>query len=428
MSGAISIRARVLLLVVVSALPGLVLMLYIQEGQRQLYLQLAREEMSRRVELVEALLPAFQLGALAGRGAETLGRGQILTLIDEHGLVIVQHPAVFARPGDRFPDEALLEGLRRGDTFFDLPDPAGVRRLYAAREWKSAGGSPVTVVISMPRAIALEHLDAALAWSVGGILLATSALLPLVWLGFDRLILAPIRLMLDMTRRVRSGDLSARTGMRAGREELSQLGAALDAMARQLDAREGALRSALEEKTQQALTDPLTGLYNRRFFQEALQRQIAAATRTGTPFSVILFDLDRFKAVNDAFGHEAGDRVLQEAARVLTSSIRASDFGVRHGGEEFAVLLPETDLAVASERAEQIRAELEAHDIVDRDRHIRVTASFGVAQWQPGADAAALLAAVDAAMYAAKDAGRNRVVVAESSGTARSGVSPLFQG
>jgi diguanylate cyclase (GGDEF)-like protein len=225
------------------------------------------------------------------------------------------------------------------------------------------------------------------------------------------MVLAPIRRMLRVTGRVRGGDLTARTGMRAGREELSQLGASLDAMADQLAEREHALRRALKEQTRLAQTDSLTGLYNRRFLRDAVQRQIAVATRTGKPFSLILFDLDHFKRVNDAFGHDAGDVVLAQTARVLMSIVRSSDFAVRHGGEEFAVLLPDTNLAVAAERAEEIRQAIESNVCICGTEVLRVTASFGVVQFEAGADDAALLTAVDAAMYAAKAAGRNRVVL-----------------
>lgn len=164
------------------------------------------------------------------------------------------------------------------------------------------------------------------------------------------------------------------------------------------------------------MTDPLTGLYNRRFFWDALTREIAAARRKGLPFSVILFDLDHFKRVNDVFGHDAGDIVLKEVAAVLRGAVRDSDVAVRHGGEEFAVLLPETSMEIAAERAERLRQDLEQHEISYGDQALHITASFGVAECPPGAsDASALMRAVDAAMYSAKAAGRNRVAVSRSS-------------
>jgi diguanylate cyclase (GGDEF)-like protein len=334
----------------------------------------------------------------------------MVTVIDEAGFVIVQHPPLFAAAGDQFPNRAVLEALSRGEAFLEAADPAGVPRLYAARTGRT-GLSSLTVIVSMPKAIAYEEVDRALGQTLIGIAVATGALLLIAWVGAKRLVLAPIQSMLAVTSRVRSGDLTARTGMPSGREELSQLGASLDAMAEQLAERESALRQALEEQTRRALTDSLTGLYNRGFFWDALQRQIAASGRTGEVFCVILFDLDHFKAVNDTYGHDAGDVVLQQTAAVLLRSIRASDVAVRHGGEEFAVLLPDTDVRTAAERAEDIRRALERHEIVQGPHRIRVTASFGVVQSSADTDSGALVKAVDEAMYAAKAAGRNRVVV-----------------
>jgi diguanylate cyclase (GGDEF)-like protein len=409
-------RARILLLVLASALPSTLLSLYVAFEHRQVSLQRASEELSRRAELIEALLPAFQLDALPQRGAETLGRGQMVTVIDHAGHVIVQHPPLFAKPGDRFPNDKVLAGLTRGETFFELPDPEAVPRLYATRTTTHAGGSVLTVIVSMPKAMAYDSVDRALTQTLLGIAAATVALLAIAWMGAGRMVLTPIRRMLAVTSRVRRGDLTARTGMPGGREELSQLGASLDAMAQQLAERDSALRQALEEQIRRALTDSLTGLYNRRFFSDALQRQLAASGRSGEPFCVILFDLDHFKAVNDTYGHDAGDSVLEQTAAVLLRSIRASDLAVRHGGEEFAVLLPDTDVHTAAERAEQIRRALETHAIVRGSNRIHITASFGVVQSSAREDAGSLLQAVDAAMYAAKAAGRNRVVVSQRQG------------
>jgi diguanylate cyclase (GGDEF)-like protein len=207
--------------------------------------------------------------------------------------------------------------------------------------------------------------------------------------------------------------------LKGTREELSQLGAALDDMAAQLEQRESELQHALNSLTEQAMTDPLTGLYNRRFFWDALTREIAAAKRKRVPFSVIELDLDHFKRVNDAFGHDAGDTVLKEIAALLKASIRDSDIAVRHGGEEFAILLPETALSVAIERAERLRRALERHEVRYGAHTLYMTASFGVAESPAGqTDAAALMKTVDAAMYAAKAAGRNRVVAPQSSSQA----------
>ena len=160
------------------------------------------------------------------------------------------------------------------------------------------------------------------AYPLAGIAVVTIVIVLLAWHGAERLVLAPIRVMLETTRRVRTGDLTARTGLKPTREELSQLAASLDAMAEQLEAHDRELRQALEDLTREAMTDALTGLYNRRYFWDALVREIAQAKRKGEPFSVILLDLDRFKRVNDTLGHDAGDVILKEVASVLEKSVR----------------------------------------------------------------------------------------------------------
>jgi diguanylate cyclase (GGDEF)-like protein len=220
---------------------------------------------------------------------------------------------------------------------------------------------------------------------------------------------------------VRSGDFAARTGMRASREELSQLGSALDRMAEHLERRDARLNETLEKLRALAVTDALTGLYNRRYFWDALEREFIAARRKPSVLSVILIDLDHFKHVNDEWGHEAGDRVLEKASDLLRSHIRGSDIAVRYGGEEFAVLLPGTGAAVAEERAEELRREMQALEIDYNGARIRITLSAGLAESTAAAeDGRDLMKRADEALYTAKAAGRNRVVRATARGRARS--------
>jgi diguanylate cyclase len=161
-----------------------------------------------------------------------------------------------------------------------------------------------------------------------------------------------------------------------------------------------------------ALNDPLTGLGNRRYFDQQLTEAVGQFVETGRPASLILCDLDHFKALNDTFGHLAGDEVLRMLATVLKSSVRSSDRIVRYGGEEFAVILPGARLAEASDVAEKIRAVLaaKAFKIRSADRDLgQVTASFGVGQLLAGEDEQRLFARVDTKLYQAKQNGRNRV-------------------
>jgi diguanylate cyclase (GGDEF)-like protein len=156
-----------------------------------------------------------------------------------------------------------------------------------------------------------------------------------------------------------------------------------------------------------SLTDALTRIGNRAALDQRLEEEIARAQRYGTALSLLLADVDHFKQYNDSWGHPAGDAVLQEVARLLRARGRASDFVARYGGEEFAVVLPTTGHGSAIKVAEQFRLAIEHAEFPNR----RITISAGIATVGPGlADPAALLKAADAALYAAKRAGRNRVV------------------
>ena len=173
-----------------------------------------------------------------------------------------------------------------------------------------------------------------------------------------------------------------------------------------------------ETVERQAVTDELTGLFNRRRFQEAMATEVERSKRFGQPVGLVLLDLDDFKAVNDTYGHQQGDLVLREVARVLRETSREIDEPARYGGEELAVVLPGTDLEGAYNLAERVRAGIEelALPLLDGDGALRVTASFGVATLPGSADdMRELVAAADEALYRAKRAGKNRTVRAEAS-------------
>jgi diguanylate cyclase (GGDEF)-like protein len=159
--------------------------------------------------------------------------------------------------------------------------------------------------------------------------------------------------------------------------------------------------------------DGLTGLFNRRAFDDHLAKAIAREDRQGGRFALLLFDLDHFKKLNDTFGHPAGDAALTGAARLLDRLLRKGDLAARYGGEEFAAILPGSDESGAVKMAERVRQALEADRTVFEGARLAVTASFGAAVWPTdGREAPALLGAADRALYAAKQAGRNRVMAA----------------
>jgi two-component system, cell cycle response regulator len=158
-----------------------------------------------------------------------------------------------------------------------------------------------------------------------------------------------------------------------------------------------------------SLTDPLTGVGNRRYLEQALVAEISRASRTGTRLCAIMADLDHFKGVNDTYGHAAGDRVLAAFGDLLRRHTRVIDIAARFGGEEFIVLLPNTDLENAISIANRIRESLAACPIESLPDP--VTASFGVAEMAPDESGSGLLRRADAALYEAKHSGRNRVEV-----------------
>lgn len=164
----------------------------------------------------------------------------------------------------------------------------------------------------------------------------------------------------------------------------------------------------------QAIRDALTGLYNRRFLDETLARELHRAERDDLPVSVLMLDIDRFKDFNDAYGHVAGDTVLAEVGQVLLDNIRSGDIACRYGGEEFAVIMTGADEVEATARAGQIRSSMALHAFPGEGQPAgHLTVSIGIAtRPQHGTDPDGLLRAADAALYRAKDAGRNRVATA----------------
>jgi diguanylate cyclase (GGDEF)-like protein len=168
------------------------------------------------------------------------------------------------------------------------------------------------------------------------------------------------------------------------------------------------LRMALQ---QQSIRDPLTGLFNRRFLEETLAREVRRAQRKDTTLSVLMVDIDNFKLFNDRHGHAAGDVILREFSAMLVDSVRATDIASRYGGEEFTIVLPESPLADARNKAEHLLERIKALRVSFNGSTLEaISASIGLAAFPDhGEHAQGLLRAADAALYAAKQAGRGRV-------------------
>ena len=173
------------------------------------------------------------------------------------------------------------------------------------------------------------------------------------------------------------------------------------------------LQHSLEAIRAESLTDPLTGLGNRKYFDRSIEAAVAAALASGEPLSLLMFDIDHFKSFNDSYGHLTGDQVLRLVGMSLKQTIKGQDITARYGGEEFAVVLPNTGLRQALTVADHIRRAVMAKELKKKSTGEilgRVTISVGVSLLKAGDDTDSLIERADACLYAAKRNGRNRVI------------------
>lgn len=186
----------------------------------------------------------------------------------------------------------------------------------------------------------------------------------------------------------------------------------LEKMARISDRYQSMMRELNEALKDAAARDALTGLGNRRMLMERLKAETGRAERMGRPLAVALLDVDRFKTVNDAWGHETGDRALIEIGRAISDAVRDYDVCGRWGGEEFMIIMPEIGAGEAVPVVERVRAAVSALRVATAGEPLTLTASFGVAEWRPNESLSDTIRRADEAMYAAKRAGRDRLEVA----------------
>jgi diguanylate cyclase len=216
------------------------------------------------------------------------------------------------------------------------------------------------------------------------------------------------------------GRVKDREGVRAIIQSLVQTGQEMAQTNQKLEARLSAskqeinqLQENLETVRTESLTDPLTTLSNRKYFDQALEREIAGAIAKNEPLSLLMTDIDHFKTFNDRYGHLTGDQVLRLVGAAVKQNVKGQDIAARYGGEEFIVVLPDTTLRSAVAVADQIRRSVMTKELIKRStgEHLgRVTISIGVATLHRTENAAALIGRADSCLYGAKRAGRNRVV------------------
>ncbi len=356
--------------------------------------------------------------AFAGLDLESLGRMAeatplppegILSVVDVKGTILARKPAMQDRVGKKLWNPQVIEAVltsREGVLEAEAEDGIAWLLAHEVVTQNPDGAFPLRVMVTVPLRQVFAEANRALVRDLLGISLATLFLLVGAWYGAGWFMLRKVRALLRAADRVRVGDLNARTGVRYGGEELSQLAQAFDDMASALQQREQRLQ-------EQAISDSLTGLYNRRYLGEFLPRVLVRARRSAMPVAVILIDLDHFKRINDSLGHEAGDIVLAAIGDLLKGKVRGGDIACRYGGEEFALVLPATGGDAAERRAEDIRLAIAGLRLSHAEKRLgKITASFGIALFPDHAgDTDSILRVADVALYAAKGAGRNRVIV-----------------
>lgn len=237
----------------------------------------------------------------------------------------------------------------------------------------------------------------------GGVFLAGLITAIAAALFLSRTVLSPLSILTETANRFGDGNLSVRA--RVGQtDEIGSLARAFNDMAEKLADSQESLRKL-------ATHDGLTGLYNHREFYDRVKEELERSRRYGHVFSVLIVDLDYFKDINDTYGHQAGDRALQDMAGLLQREARPADKVARYGGDEFAVILPETTREKALRVGERIRKSIEDHRFTPfAGDQVLIAASIGVASFpENGSSEQAIVGAADQALYAAKNGGRNRV-------------------
>lgn len=344
----------------------------------------------------------------------------VVTIVDRDGTVLARHPLKAGAVGTKLQNPQVLDIVRSARSgVFELHASDGSDRLWAYETVTDNpdGVIPMKALVSIPMGVVFAEANRALVRNLIGIVLATMLLLIGAWYGAGKYIQQRVNVLLNAARRVHSGDLDARTGMSSNGTELSQIGAAFDEMTQALQDRDKELQQLLKLLNEQVITDPLTGLNNRRYLKEFLHREFERARRSGSPVAAIMLDIDHFKRINDDFGHAAGDFVLTELARLLEKNVRGSDMVCRYGGEEFMLILPDATLDGARLRAEHIRKLVKNLALMFQGQPLgMITASMGIALFPDHAeDADSLIRAADDALYESKNAGRDRVSFSISS-------------
>lgn len=379
-------------------------------GRNALYL--ARAERTASGEPAALGIVSIDLQWFSRIAARTaIGSGTVVDVVGNDGAVIARYPLGADIVGRRFPVHPLTravtdaeEGVARV-TGYD-----GRERIFAFMRFE---GTNVHVAVGVDADRIVAPIDQKILATAIAHLVALACFLALAWFAAERLIIAPVE---RLTRAVTAvGQEEAEAVDDVGVAEFEPLVEAVDQMARRLSERNRELRSLNDRLTDLARTDGLTDLANRRTFDVQFSQEWVAGRDALSPLTLVMGDVDCFKAFNDTYGHLAGDDALRAVARAFTAAATGSGYFVaRYGGEEFVVLLPGAPVEQGIAFAEEVRAMVEALGIENRQAAARrLTISLGVASVLPnGSGPDALVASADAALYEAKRRGRNCVVAA----------------
>lgn len=390
-----------------------------------------------------AILDPSWLGQIAGTLA--MRSGSVLVLIDGNGTVLAQEPRPAKWVGRRLKDHPFVESMKeqREGVVLDA-SLDGVRRIFA---FSQLPGTRAHVAVGFDENEVLSRINSTMWTSLAELAAVAAFVLLGIWFGGERLLVRPIRTLANMAGHIGRGEAKAPAAAMPWVAEFVPLAVAIDDMAAKLTAREQELRESNLQLRELAEIDALTGLANRRSFNERLVAEWKLARELHRPIAILMIDVDFFKRFNDRYGHVQGDTCLRKLAGVLTASsrthekvhsaflpelpsnfhldpgsARAVDFAARYGGEEFAILLQGANLEVAMRVGERLRQAVE--DLLMAHAGAPwgfVSISVGAASMLPAQHDSPLVLTetADAALYQAKREGRNRVLGSESAALAR---------
>lgn len=370
---------------------------------------------------------------------EMLPRGG-LTFLDTQGRLLAQVPRLAScKPGDSLTT-SFAGRFSWGQSYgsFVATGPGGVETLYAYQVLRLPGDSPApygAILAGMPVSVAMEasrhRMYVSIFASAGSLLAAV-----LLAVGLSRVVIVHRLEVLAGFAASLKEEKVCRLPPHFGRDEIGLLGKRLADMSRELHDKSdhlavamaslgrerdrlsvvvGELSEAREELERRACLDFLTGLRNRRSFSEKMRLELTRLNRYAKPFSLVLFDIDDFKKINDTYGHNVGDLVLQRLARLTLATVRGVDEAYRVGGEEFALVLPETDGHSAMILAERLRRGVADMRVpLPGEGAVRITVSLGVVEaWAGAHEDTDIFASADDALYAAKRSGKNASVLSD---------------